>query len=63
MFASAGLLALVPAANAGNAPSGGAADPYSYEAIAERWRELTQRIGVDKQREAYRHLVRFEDNE
>jgi multiple sugar transport system substrate-binding protein len=35
----------------------------ALDAVAERWRELTRRIGVDKQREAYRHVVRFEDNE
>ena len=35
----------------------------ALDGVAERWRELTQRIGVDKQREAYRHVVRFEDNE
>ena len=31
--------------------------------VARRWKELTERIGVDKQREAYRHVVRFEDGE
>ena len=31
--------------------------------VAERWKQLTQRIGVDKQREAYRNVVRFEDSE
>jgi multiple sugar transport system substrate-binding protein len=31
--------------------------------VARRWRELTARIGVDKQREAYSHVVRFEDND
>jgi multiple sugar transport system substrate-binding protein len=31
--------------------------------VAERWRQLTNRIGVDKQRKAYRQIVRFEDNE
>jgi multiple sugar transport system substrate-binding protein len=35
----------------------------ALDGVAERWRELTQRVGVDKQREAYRHVVRFEDNE
>jgi len=30
--------------------------------VAERWRQLTQRVGVEKQREAYRHVVHFEDN-
>jgi multiple sugar transport system substrate-binding protein len=35
----------------------------ALDGVAERWRRLTQRIGVEKQREAYRHLVRFEDNE
>jgi multiple sugar transport system substrate-binding protein len=35
----------------------------ALDGVAERWRELTRRIGVDKQREAYRHVVRFEDNE
>ena len=31
--------------------------------VALRWKQLTERIGVDKQREAYRNVVRFEDNE
>ncbi|BEH08988.1 sugar ABC transporter substrate-binding protein [Geobacter sulfurreducens subsp. ethanolicus] len=31
--------------------------------VAERWRQLTRNIGVEKQREAYRHLVHFEDNQ
>jgi len=35
----------------------------ALDGVAERWRALTQRIGVDKQREAYRHVVAFEDGE
>jgi multiple sugar transport system substrate-binding protein len=35
----------------------------ALDGVADRWRELTQRIGIDRQREAYRHVVRFEDNE
>jgi len=35
----------------------------ALDGVAERWRALTQRIGVDTQREAYRHVVEFEDNE
>jgi multiple sugar transport system substrate-binding protein len=35
----------------------------ALDGVAERWRQLTQRLGVDKQREAYRHVVRFEDND
>ena len=35
----------------------------ALDGVAERWRELTQRIGIEQQREAYRHVVRFEDNE
>lgn len=35
----------------------------ALDAVAERWRVLTRRIGVDKQRAAYRNVVRFEDNE
>lgn len=31
--------------------------------VARRWKELTERVGVDRQREAYRHVVRFEDGE
>jgi multiple sugar transport system substrate-binding protein len=31
--------------------------------VAERWRQLTNRVGVEIQREAYRHVVQFEDNE
>lgn len=31
--------------------------------VAERWRQVTRRVGVEKQREAYRHVVRFEDNQ
>lgn len=33
----------------------------ALDTVAERWKELTGRIGVDKQREAYKHVVRFED--
>jgi len=35
----------------------------ALDEVAERWRALTERIGVDRQREAYRHVVEFEDNE
>jgi multiple sugar transport system substrate-binding protein len=35
----------------------------ALDAVAGRWRELTQRVGVDRQRDAYRHVVRFEDGE
>ena len=35
----------------------------ALDEVARRWKELTARIGVDKQREAYRHVVHFEDNE
>ena len=35
----------------------------ALDTVAERWGQLTRRIGVDKQREAYRHIVRFEDGE
>jgi multiple sugar transport system substrate-binding protein len=31
--------------------------------VARRWKQLTERVGVDRQREAYRHVVRFEDGE
>jgi len=31
--------------------------------VARRWKLLTERVGIDKQREAYRHVVQFEDNE
>ena len=31
--------------------------------VAERWQRLTNRVGVEKQRQAYHHIVRFEDNE
>jgi multiple sugar transport system substrate-binding protein len=33
----------------------------ALDTVAERWRQLTRRVGVEKQREAYRHVVRFED--
>jgi len=33
----------------------------ALDGVAERWRELTQQVGIDKQREAYSHVVRFED--
>ncbi len=53
LFAFACLLALKATANAGAARSGGAsAAPYPHRAG-----------GVDKQREACRHVVRFEDGE
>ena len=35
----------------------------ALDEVARRWDRLTRRIGIDKQREAYRHVVRFEDNE
>ncbi|WP_455204246.1 ABC transporter substrate-binding protein [Kaarinaea lacus] len=35
----------------------------ALDEVAKRWRQLTQRVGVDKQREAYRHVVHFEDNQ
>lgn len=35
----------------------------ALDGVADRWRALTERIGVDRQREAYRHVVRFEDSE
>lgn len=35
----------------------------ALDEVARRWQDLTQRIGVDKQREAYSQVVRFEDNE
>ena len=35
----------------------------ALDEVARRWERLTRRIGVDKQRDAYQHVVRFEDNE
>lgn len=35
----------------------------ALDGVADRWRALTERIGVDRQREAYRHVVRFEDGD
>jgi multiple sugar transport system substrate-binding protein len=35
----------------------------ALDTVAERWRQLTRRVGVEKQREAYRHIVHFEDNQ
>ncbi|MCB1851893.1 MAG: extracellular solute-binding protein [Gammaproteobacteria bacterium] len=35
----------------------------ALDVVAERWRQLTERVGVDRQREAYRQVVGFEDNE
>jgi multiple sugar transport system substrate-binding protein len=35
----------------------------ALDQVAERWRQLTRRVGVKKQQEAYRHVVRFEDDE
>ena len=34
----------------------------ALDRVAERWRELTRRVGVERQREAYRQIVAFEDN-
>ncbi len=34
----------------------------ALDRVAERWRELTRRVGIDRQREAYRQIVAFEDN-
>jgi multiple sugar transport system substrate-binding protein len=33
----------------------------ALDTVAKRWRQLTERVGVEKQRAAYRHVVRFED--
>ena len=35
----------------------------ALDEVARRWDRLTRRIGIDKQRDAYRHVVRFEDNQ
>jgi len=35
----------------------------ALDTVADRWRQLTKRVGVDKQREAYSHVVRFEDGQ
>lgn len=35
----------------------------ALDTVAKRWRQLTQRVGVDLQREAYSHVVRFEDGQ
>ena len=35
----------------------------ALDEVARRWKELTQRIGVERQREAYAHVVRFEDQD
>ena len=35
----------------------------ALDEVAQRWKQLTENIGTDKQREAYRNVVRFEDNE
>ncbi len=35
----------------------------ALDEVARRWKELTRRVGIDKQRAAYRDVVRFEDNE
>jgi multiple sugar transport system substrate-binding protein len=35
----------------------------ALDTVAERWRQLTRRVGVEKQREAYSHIVRFEDGQ
>lgn len=43
--------------------TGRATPQAALDDVAQRWKQLTQRVGVDKQREAYRHVVRFEDNE
>ena len=43
--------------------SGRESPQAALDEVARRWDALTERIGVDKQRAAYRHVVRFEDNE
>jgi len=35
----------------------------ALDTVAKRWRQLTQRVGVDIQRQAYSHVVRFEDGQ
>jgi multiple sugar transport system substrate-binding protein len=43
--------------------TGRATPQAALDDVAQRWKQLTQRVGIDRQREAYRHVVRFEDNE
>jgi len=43
--------------------TGREAPQSALNTVAERWRQLTRRVGVEKQREAYRHIVHFEDNQ
>ena len=33
----------------------------ALDEVAERWRQITERLGVDRQRAAYREIVAFED--
>jgi multiple sugar transport system substrate-binding protein len=33
----------------------------ALDEVARRWQQLTERVGVERQREAYRHVVQFED--
>jgi hypothetical protein len=33
----------------------------ALDEVARRWAQLTAHVGVDLQREAYRHVVQFED--
>jgi multiple sugar transport system substrate-binding protein len=35
----------------------------ALDTVAQRWRDLTERVGAQKQREAYQHVVRFEDGQ
>jgi multiple sugar transport system substrate-binding protein len=35
----------------------------ALDTVAGRWRQLNRRVGIDKQREAYSHIVHFEDNQ
>jgi multiple sugar transport system substrate-binding protein len=35
----------------------------ALDTVAARWRALTERVGVQRQREAYRHVVSFEDGQ
>jgi multiple sugar transport system substrate-binding protein len=34
----------------------------ALDTVAARWRQLTRRVGIEQQRDAYRHIVTFEDN-
>ena len=60
---SAGLYMKALAIGVKRALSGKSSAQQALDDVAEKWRKLNQSIGIDKQRQAYRNVVRLEDDQ